>query len=147
MTPNQPEPERIPVRRHRLPDVHSYDVTADELDQIERDTKGVALDFSFASNALTAMIAFGIVLLTVDIKSERLWAGFFMATMLAGFVVLYCGVRWILGRKAGVRVIQRIRQRQEGPFGNENNELKPVELENLPAQPPPDILADTGKRE
>jgi hypothetical protein len=123
--------------------VHSYDVTADELDQIEHDTTGVGLDFSFASNATTTMIAFAIVLLTVDIKSERLWNGFFMATLVAGAIALYCGIRWIRGRRAGVRVIQRIRQRQEAPLGNESDELKPNELENLPAQPPP----DTGNRE
>lgn len=128
--------EHVPIRRHRLPDLHSYDVTGDELDQIEREAMQVGLDFSFASIALTAFISFLLALTTTEIKVPWVFEAYFSVMLSAfGFAVFF-GIRWVRGRKVGTSIITKIRQRQVGPLGNEAREIQPADLENLPAQVP-----------
>lgn len=45
--------EKIPLRRHALPHLEMYDVTAEELKSIEKESLDVGQDFQFASIALS----------------------------------------------------------------------------------------------
>jgi len=85
--------EKIPMRRHRLPGVDSYDVTADELDHIEHEVSQVGLDFSFGSMTLTAFISFMITLLTVEIKSTNILTGFRAIAIATGILTFYFAMR------------------------------------------------------
>jgi hypothetical protein len=128
--------EKIPVHRHRLPGVESYDVTSEELDQIEREASQVGLDFSFASITLTAFISFMIALLTVKIESSHTFMGFIGIEIATGFLTIYFAWRWLRGRGQRVSIISKIRERQVGPLGEEGKEIRPSELvELLPKEP------------
>jgi hypothetical protein len=138
MTTLPVDTERIPVRRHRLRAVHSYDVTGDELDQIEADTTEVGLDFSVATNALTVAISFAVVLMTVQIHNDRVWTAFLVLAIVGTVIAGYCGTRWAISRTKGLSIIDRIRQRQEAPLGNNDQELAPGDVDKLPTEPPPE---------
>jgi len=106
--------EKIPVRRHRLPGVESYDVTSDELTQIENEAMRVGLDFSFASITLTAFVSFMITLLTIEIKSDRLFMFFASISVATGILTVYFVFRCLKGRRHGTSIFSRIRERQVG---------------------------------
>lgn len=134
--------DNIPVRRHRLHSVESYDVTGDELDRIENESMQVGEDFAFASNTLTAFVAFLITLLTVEIKSDRTFMVFLAVDIATAILTAYFAVRWLRGRKKGLRIISRIRERQVGPLGSEDKEIKPSQLAQMSAQEPDKTTAE-----
>lgn len=126
--------DQLQQRRHRIPHVETYDVTVDELDQIELESMSVGQDFSFGSVCLTAALSFLITIVTVPIESERAWNSF-LIIMLVGFIgAAYFGIRWYRGKKHGVLVIERIREREIGPYGEEGREIKANEAADLPAE-------------
>ena len=91
-------------------------------------------DFSFGSVCLTAALSFLITIVTVPIESERAWNSF-LSIMLVGFIgAAYFGIRWYRGKKHGVLVIERIREREIGPYGEEGREIKANEAADLPAE-------------
>ena len=109
-------------------------MTADELDQIELESMSVGQDFSFGAICLTAALSFFITIVTVRIESERLWNSFFIIMFLGFIGTVYFGIRWYRGKKHGVRVIERIREREIGPYGEEGGEIKANEAAALPAE-------------
>lgn len=129
-----PDEERIAIRRHRLPHVETYEVTAEELDQMENEAMRIGHDFSFASVSLAFGTSFLITLLTATVESLKAY-NFFVVATIVGFVFsLYFGIRWYRGRHVGRSVIQRIRDREVGPLGDEAREIKPAELAGLPSK-------------
>ena len=128
-----PGDDQLQQRRHRIPHVETYDVTVDELDQIERESMSVGQDFSFGSVGLTAALAFLITLLTVRIESERIWNSFLIMMTLGFIGAAYFGIRWYREKKHGVLVIERIRKREIGPYGEAGGEIKANEAADLPA--------------
>lgn len=119
------------VERHALESLVIYEVGEHELEELERETKSVGEDFSFALAGLSIGISLASVLLTVDIQSNRVFMAFF-GLMVLGFVVsLYCGIKWFRGGRRFKRVVQRIKSRV-GPLGEEGKEIEPEQLEILP---------------
>jgi hypothetical protein len=131
--------EKIPIRRHRLPGVDSYDVTSDELDQLEHEASQVGLDFSFASILFTAFISFLIALLTANIQSERTFGAFIAIEIASGTLALYFCIKWRRGRRRRASIIARIREREIGPLGDEKREIRASELAELPSQEPENV--------
>jgi hypothetical protein len=125
--------DKINLRRHALSHVESYDVTADELVQIEEESKTVGQDLQYASNGLTAAIAFSIAIWGTEIKSDRVYQAFFMFALIGVVVAAYCGQKYFRGKKRCRTVIQRIRERQVGPVGEEGKELRPTQVAELTA--------------
>ena len=93
----------------------------------------IGQDFSFGSVSLTAALAFLITLLTVRIESERIWNSFLIIVILGFIGAAYFGIRWYNGKKHGVLVIERIRKREIGPYGEAGGEIKANEAAVLPA--------------
>jgi hypothetical protein len=118
--------EQIEIERHRFVGLIIYEVTSDEIDQIERETLSISEDLTFSTVSVSVAAAFLLTLLTVDIVSERLFNIFFIVCV-AGFVGgAYFGVRWFRGRKSFRGAITRIKKRV-GPLGEEGKELRPGE--------------------
>jgi hypothetical protein len=118
------------VERHALESLVIYEVSEHELEELERETKSVGEDFSFALAGVSIGTSLASVLLTVDIQSNRTFMAFF-GVMILGFVVtLYCGVKWLRGRRRFKGVVQRIKSRV-GPLGEEGKEIEPEQLETL----------------
>lgn len=63
------QPESIPIKRHGLAHVETYDVTADELDRMERAAGDTGLDFQIAQFALTVASSFLAAVLTTKVKT------------------------------------------------------------------------------
>jgi len=126
--------ERIPVRRHRLPGVETYEVMTEELDSLEQESMRVGEDFSFGAVSLAVAISFLITLLTVKIESSTKLSIFFAILICGSVFTLYFGIRWRRGRCLRKTTIQRIRERAIGPLGEEGKEIKPMELAELPAE-------------
>jgi hypothetical protein len=135
--------EKIPVKRHRLPGVDSYDVTSDELDQIEHETSQVGLDLSFAGVSLTAFISFLIALLTANIQSDRIYCAFIAIEIATGALALYFSIKWYRGRRRRTSIIARIRCREIGPLGDEKQEIRASELEELPSKEPENVKGNS----
>ena len=147
--------DNIKLRRHALPHVETYDVTSDELERIETESKTVGQDFQYASNCLTAAVAFAIALFTTEIKSERVFDVFVLLAVSGSVFGCYFGQKYFRGRKQCATVIQKIRERQIGPIGEEGRELRPAEVAQLnpiaapepPPLPPLDQAADVQPQE
>lgn len=123
--------EQIVVERHTFDELVIYEVTGQELDQMEQETLTVGEDFSFALSGLSIGITLGSVLATVPIESNRVFNVFVILMVLGFLVALYCGVRWLKARRKFTGVVTRIRTRL-GPLGEEGKEIDPQQLENLP---------------
>ena len=128
--------EEIPVERHPYHGLHLYEVTGDELDQLQQEAFSVGEDFSFALVGITLAVSFLIALLTTDIKAERIFTVFVVITSLGFLSASFFGIRWFNGRKTYKRTIRRIRERV-GPLGDESKQIGPRELAALPEQEAP----------
>ena len=128
--------EQIEVRRHRLPRLDICDVTMDELDSIERTGSNVGLDFNVSLFSLGVSLSFLVALLNTKIESKRTFDTFVVFCVVGGALFIIFGIKWFLNRSEFSRLIQRIRDRQIGPVGEEGKELKPSELANLPGTQP-----------
>ena len=128
--------ERIPLRRHSLGHVECYEVTADELDRIERDASDLGTDFQIGSIALTLSLSFIANILLTTITDRRIYT-FFVVIIVSGFLFgvahLY---KWYKHRNAFSTIIQRIRDRQIGPVGEEGKELMPSDLVDMQSSEP-----------
>jgi hypothetical protein len=124
--------DKITLRRHSISQLDTYDVTAYELDGIERECLDVGQDFHFTSNTLSIGVSFLIALVLTTIESPKIYACFFALVLVMGVLTLYFGIRYIRKRGATRSTIQRIRERQVGPVGDERLELRPSDLAALP---------------
>jgi hypothetical protein len=131
-----PRTDEIAVERHLYRALVLYDVTGDELDQLESERLTLSQDFSFAAVGLSVGVSFLIGITTTTITLDRLFQSFFVVT-LVGFVgAAFFGIRWLRGRSKFRSVIQRIRDRAE-PLGQEGKEVQQGEQGALPKQVPP----------
>lgn len=128
---NMPIGDKIEVRRHPIPHVETYDVTADELERIDSESKNVGQDFQYGSICLTGSLAFFIAILTTEIKSARVFQVFLTLTLVGGIMALYFGQSYFRGKKKCTTIIQKIRERQIGPIGEEGRELRPAQVAEL----------------
>ena len=110
------------VERHAVTRVVIYEVTCEDLEQLEKETLTVGEDFSFALATLSVAIAFTVTLATVSIPAGKT-NDVFWIVMLGGYLAgLYFGVRWYRGRRQFKSVCRKIRERG-GPLGEEGKEV------------------------
>jgi hypothetical protein len=128
--------DQILAKRHRLQHVDLYDVSGDELDNLEQLGASVGTDLQFCTFWFPIGITANLTLLAINIPSAHVYETYMVATFVGyGFGVFFL-VRWFRMRGQFKRCIAKIRQRQIGPVGEEGKELKPSELEELPAGTP-----------
>jgi hypothetical protein len=128
--------EHIPVRRHRLTGLDVCDVTTDELDAIERQASDVGLDFQIAVFCLTLSLSFFATLLTVKIESMKVFTVFVVIVTAGLLIGSAFGIKWYKNRGSLRKLIQKIRDRQIGPVGEEGKELKPSSLGDIESMQP-----------
>jgi hypothetical protein len=73
-------------------------------------------------------------LVTVDIRSDRVFESFLTATIIAYVVGVFFGVRWVLERRSAVTVAQRIGSRV-GPIGDDEAGVERAGEEPEPERP------------
>lgn len=129
----KPAKEELLVERHPFSGLVLYEVSGDEMDQIEKETLSISEDFSFGIAGLSVALSFMSTLVTVDITSDRTFYVFFIIMCLGFLVALHCGVRWFRTRQNFKGAIIRIKSRV-GPLGQEGKEVQPSELANLPQE-------------
>jgi len=129
--------EQVRVRRHSIAQLDTYDVTEDELQSIERECKDIGQDFQFASNCLSIGVSFFIALKLTKIDSPTVYACFFSVVLVMGVLTFYFGRSWLRSKNALKGIIQRIRERQVGPVGDEGHEMTPAAVAALPVTPSP----------
>lgn len=126
--------ENIPIRRHRLSGLDVCDVTTDELDAIEQSAGDVGLDFQIAQFSLTIALSFLASAISNPPRSDRVYI-VFVVLIVVGFALgLVFIFKWWKGRGTISRVIQKVRDRQIGPVGDEQKELRVTELDDLPPE-------------
>ena len=125
--------EELLVERHRYRGLVLYEITGEQLNELETEALTVGEDLTFAVVALTAALSFLISLLTTKIESDRTFQFFLIVTILGFVGAFYFGIRWFRRRGAFKQAVGRIRQ-EAGPLGEEGEEIKREELESLPPQ-------------
>ena len=135
------EQDQIPAKRHRLKHLDLYDVSGDELDNLEQLGTTVGTDLQFCTFWLPIGISATLTLIavgagTIPITNTHVYETYLVAMFVGYGFGLFFGVRWWLSRGRFKQCIEKIRQRQVGPVGEEGKELKPSELESLPAGAP-----------
>jgi hypothetical protein len=127
---------QIPVMRHGLSHVETYDVTSDELERIESEGADVGFDFHIGLFCLTMATSFLIGLILSPPPPEKLKTFVvFVVIVVVGFLAGgIFAVKWFRSRRAFSETIRRIRERVVGPLGEKGNEVRPAELEQLPSE-------------
>ncbi len=110
------------VERHAVTSVVIYEVTGEDLEQLEKETLTVGEDFSFALAALSIAASFTVTLSTVTMPAGKTNDVFWIVMLLGYIAGLYFGIRWIRGRRQFRGVMTKIRGRG-GPLGEEGKEI------------------------
>jgi hypothetical protein len=130
------EQDQIPAKRHRLQHLDLYDVSGDELDHLEQLGSTVGTDLQFCTFWFPIGISATFTLLAVPIPSPHVYSTYLVGAFVGyGFGVFF-GVRWWFSRGQFKKCVDKIRERQIGPVGEQGKELKPSELETLPSGTP-----------
>lgn len=130
---------QIPIRRHGLSHVETYEVRADELKRLEEAGSDVGFDFQVAQFCLTLAAAFFIGLIAPPPNEQhiKMYIVFVVVVIVGVLLGLIFGIKWLRSRRAFSGVVQEIRERQIGPVGAEGKELKATDLARLPSTEPP----------
>lgn len=131
----RPQHETIRVRRHRISHLEMYEVTAQDLRSIERESLGVGQDLTFASIAASTAVTLLAALFLTTIDSRKVFDSFVATTIIALGFAAYLFTSYFRKRGATKSTIQEIRDRQIGPFGDEEREILQSELAELPSEP------------
>lgn len=126
--------EHIEIRRHRLAGLDICDVTIDELDALERTGSDVGLDFNVALFSLGVGLSFATSLALNVIESRKIFDTFMILTIIGFALAIIFFIKWRQNRGEFSRLIQRIKDRQIGPVGEKDSELRPSELQDLPSE-------------
>lgn len=133
--------QHVQLRRHGLSSVETFEITADELDRLERDGADIGVDFQIALFCITQAISFLATLIVAPPPSDNVHR-VFLTLVVGGFLV--GGVftyRWYRSKGAFATTIQKIRDRPIGPVGSEGHELKASELAILKSEDPAGAVA------
>lgn len=125
--------DQIPVERHVFGGLVLYEISGDELDQLENERLVLSEEFSFASVALGVAIALLVTLKTVTFDSDRTYLTFLTVDILAWTTALYFGITWFIGRRKMKSVVKKIRERV-GPMGQAGHERRIGEVATLPGR-------------
>jgi hypothetical protein len=134
----KPKKEEIIVERHLLDPLVIYEVSGEQLVQMEQETLSVSEDFSFCLAGLSIAVTIAATIFSVPIASERVYNSFLIVMIFGILVTLYCGTKWLRGRKTFKGVVQRIKSRV-GPLGEQGKELDETSLAALPQLQPPSL--------
>ncbi|HTT81206.1 MAG TPA: hypothetical protein VMF86_16160 [Stellaceae bacterium] len=126
--------DRIAVRRHRIAELDVYEVSSEELEQLETAGLRSAEAFGFLIFGLSVGITLTATLITVRIPSDRVFESFMIVTIIAYVVGVFFGIRWFLERKSSKTVAQRIRSRV-GPIGDDESGIEPSDADAEPERP------------
>jgi hypothetical protein len=112
MTSRRAKEDRPPpiVRYAPLGELKVYEVSEAELERLEAGPPG-QLHLNFAFALLPAALTILITLLTVDIKDNRVFYGFFLAFLVFAVEGLISLVRWRLTSRAFKALVSDIRSR------------------------------------
>ena len=110
------------VERHAVTSVVIYEVTGEDLEQLEKETLTVGEDFSFSLATTAVAISFTITLSTVTIPAGKTFDVFWIVMLGSYVAALFFGVRWFRGRRDFMSVCRKIRQRG-GPLGEEGKQI------------------------
>jgi hypothetical protein len=106
------------VERHEVTSMVIYEVTGEDLEQLEKETLTVGEDFSFALASLSVAASFTITLSTVNIPAGKTYEVFWIVLMVSYLAAVFFGIRWYRGRKKFRTVLVKIRNRG-GALGEE----------------------------
>jgi hypothetical protein len=132
---------RIPIARHRIGRIDTYEVPVSDFDRIEEVAGTVGSDLTFATLGLSVAVTLTVTLNTVTIVNERLHNEFFIVTVMFYLLAVVCGYRW--WRQVGdlKKLMDRIRKMQVGPLGDEGQEYSSAALANMPLEAAPTPVA------
>jgi hypothetical protein len=126
--------EHIPIRRHRLSGLDICDVTMDELDALERIGSNVGLDFNVSLFSLGVSLSFLTALFSTKIDSRQTFDVFIVFTIMGAALAIIFGIKWFFNRGEFSRLIEKIRNRQVGPIGDDQH-AEPGSLPSVPLTP------------
>jgi hypothetical protein len=126
--------DQIPLKRHGLDHVETYDVTAEQLERLEKECGDVGTDFQMAQFCFTLASSFFIALLTTKIESPKTFMVFVIVVIVGFIFALFFTTRWIRSRGGLTSTIKKIKSLQIGPVGEEGKEIRAEDLADLPAQ-------------
>lgn len=128
----------IPIRRHGLSHVETYEITADELKRIEQEGSDVGFDFQIGQFCLTLAASFliGLILSPPPDDHPKTFVVFTVLVVVGFLMGIIFGIKWFVSRRSFSFTIREIRERQVGPIGEEGRELKPSELDQIPSTEP-----------
>lgn len=106
------------VERHAVTSVVIYEVTGEDLEQLEKETLTVGEDFSFSLASFSVALSFTATLTTVSIPVGKTYDVFWIVMILGYVAGLFFGIRWYRGRKQFRSVMSKIKNRG-GPLGEE----------------------------
>lgn len=125
--------EQIPIERHAYKSLAIYEVSADELDGLERFGTALSGDMNIANSSGSIFITLLVTLLSTHPTPDRVYYTMLMIMLFAGILALFSGGRyWSTSRERGA-LIRKIRERV-GPLGEEGKEVQPRELAKVPSQ-------------
>ncbi|WP_174524907.1 hypothetical protein [Burkholderia glumae] len=112
MTNEQFPPDFVPINRAKVESIDLYEVTDDELNQLEKGSDG-SLFLNVAFVLISAAISFFIALTTTTINSNRLYNTFLIITItfFAGSII--CALIWWKNRISVSNVAKKIRRRMK----------------------------------
>jgi hypothetical protein len=106
------------VERHAVTSVVIYEVTGEDLEQLEKETLTVGEDFSFALAAISVALSFSATLSAVTIPAGKTYDVFWIVMLLGYISGIFFGIRWFRGRKQFRSVVSKVRSRG-GPLGEQ----------------------------
>ena len=113
------------VERHEVTGVVIYEVTGEDLEQLEKETLTVGEDFSFALASLSVALSFTATLATVTIPAGKTFDVFWIVMILGYLSGIFFGIRWFRGRNKFESVLSKIRSRggelgEDGKTGDDS---------------------------
>ncbi len=136
--------DQISIRRHGKREIIYYDVTPDQLDRMESAGADLGSNFHIALTLLTVAFSF-LTTLIVSPPPPGIKQIIFVSLTVLGFLFgPIFGYKWFKNRGAHSKIFREIREQPEiGPLGDEQQELRRSDLDNLPleAAPAPQITA------
>jgi hypothetical protein len=128
--------DQITTKRHRISHLELFDVSGEELDNLEEIGQSVGTDLQFFTFWIPIGLSATFTLNAITISDIHVYNFYLIAAWVGFGMGIYHGIRWLNNRGRFKKRINKIRERQIGPVGEEGKELKPSELENLPAGAP-----------
>src|SRR4029453_2722132 len=100
---------QVPLKRHALGSVETFEITADQLDRVEREGGALGFDAQVALFFVSQAISFLIVILTTTLP-EKTWTIFLCVCVFSFVMTGIFGFRWKGNKSSFAATIQRIRE-------------------------------------